>query len=324
MDNIKDRTLETANSIQPPVSRCLVAQRTIKPGFYNAYLYMKYLHQFELLIMQGLPMPVNPGVEVVDPAQDAMLEANINSNIVRDASGNPETDICHAKVVSSEDARRLVSVNVRMEVPETVVPFKLARNIVLKQTDSFAAGTCPCRLAQAGCTCMPPPMEAYLFMGDPHASFIAEHNPRFRRVSRGEAAHILRDGHKRGFVHGAHFKKDMGNRLFAICNCCSCCCGGVNIHNLLSSKGRKGSHVAPSGYVAAVGEGCSGCQACLESCQFNAIGLADDRDRAVVDVEKCMGCGVCEDICPAGAMKLTLEPSKGGVLDVEELRQHLC
>ena len=160
-----------------------------------------------------------------------------------------------------------------------------------------------------------------MFIGDPHASFIAEHNPRFRKVTQEEAAHILEDCHNRGFVHCAYFKKDMGNRLFAICNCCSCCCGGIKIQNLFSNGVMEHSNVAPSGYVAEVNEGCTGCEECIETCQFNAIQMADDAEQAEIDVIKCMGCGVCENVCPAGAITLRVEPSKGGILDLDELKK---
>lgn len=299
--------------------------RENKNDFYNAYLYMKYLYQFELMVVQGMGLPVNPGIEKIDPALEEMLQANLS--IVSEAFGSPETDIYHAKVVPLENAKKLVTVPVdlHLEVPESIVPFRLARDILLRNPNSIAVGTCPCRLAQAECTCMPPPMEACIFIGDPHASFIAEQNPRFRKVSQDEAAHILEDCHNKGFVHCAYFKKDMGNRMFAICNCCACCCGGIKIHNLLKSKGTIGSggtrvsHVTPSGYVAEIGEDCTGCQQCLELCPFDALGFDQDGDRAVIDFDKCMGCGVCESVCPVQAITLKVAPSKGGILDLDEL-----
>ena len=301
--------------------------RENKNDFYNAYLYMKYLYQFESLVMQGMGLPVNPGIEKIDPAMEDMLRANLG--IVSEAFGSPETDIYHAKVVPLRNARKLVSVDidVHLEVPETIVPFRLARSILLKDHDSIAIGACPCRLAQAECTCMAPPMEACMFIGDPHASFIAEHNPRFRKVLQDEAAHILEDCHNKGFVHCAYFKKDMGNRMFAICNCCSCCCGGIKIHNLLQGIRAAGggsmkvSHVTPSGYVAEVSEECTGCQECMEPCPFDAIGFDQDGNRAVIDFDRCMGCGVCEGVCPVQAITLKAAPSKGGILDLDELRK---
>jgi ferredoxin len=293
-----------------------------KNDFYNAFLYMKFLHQFEVKVMEGLGLPVNPEIEKINPDLEEMLQANLN--IVNEAHGNAETDIYHAKIVQLNDAKKLVSEksDLHIEVPETIVPFKIARDILFKNPESIAIGTCPCRLAQSECKCMTPPMEACMFIGDPHASFIAENNPRFRKINQDEAVHILEDCHKKGFVHNAYFKKDMGNRFFAICNCCSCCCGGIKIQNLFSSGVLQYSHLAPSGYIAQVGDDCTGCAECEAICQFNAVQIDNDQGRALIDINKCMGCGVCESVCPAQAITLKVEPSKGGILDLDELKKH--
>ena len=77
--------------------------------------------------------------------------------------------------------------------------------------------------------------------------------------------------------------------------------------------------LAPSGYVSEIGNDCNGCGDCVTACGFSAISLDDDKQIAVVDIQKCMGCGVCEYKCPAGAISLRLEPSKGEPLNLEEL-----
>ena len=292
-----------------------------KNDFYNAFLYMKFLHQFEVKVMESMGLPVNPEIEKIDPDLEEMLQANLG--IVAESGGSAETDIYHAKIVQLEDAKKLVTeqLDIDIEVPEAIVPFKLARKILMKSNESIAIGTCPCRLAQENCTCMEAPMEACMFIGDPHASFIAEHNPRFRKIERKEAVQILEDCHKKGFVHNAYFKRDMGNRLFAICNCCSCCCGGIKIQNLFAGGALPYSHVAPSGYVAYVGEDCTACGECEALCQFNAIAVDAETDRAVVDFDKCMGCGVCETACPVEAVTLRVEPKKGGILAVDTLKK---
>ncbi len=33
-----------------------------------------------------------------------------------------------------------------------------------------------------------------------------------------------------------------------------------------------------------------------------------------------MGCGVCEDVCPEGAIKLRRDPTKGELLDIDEMK----
>ena len=114
---------------------------------------------------------------------------------------------------------------------------------------------------------------------------------------------------ERGHVHHAFFKDAMLDRFYAICNCCSCCCGAINAH-------RNGTPMlASSGYVAEVDhELCIGCSMCAEFCQFNAIQVNDGLAR--VDFDRCMGCGICAGKCEQGAMQLRREPAKGDPLDI--------
>jgi len=114
---------------------------------------------------------------------------------------------------------------------------------------------------------------------------------------------------ERGHVHHAFFKDAMLDRFYAICNCCSCCCGAINAH-------RNGTPMlASSGYVSVVdSESCIGCGVCSDFCQFAAIQVIDGL--ATVNFEKCMGCGVCSSKCEQEAVSLRLEPAKGVPLDI--------
>jgi NAD-dependent dihydropyrimidine dehydrogenase PreA subunit len=162
-------------------------------------------------------------------------------------------------------------------------------------------------------------MQVCLFVGDPNASFMAAQNPKFRKVSQEEAVKILEDCHKRGFVHSAYFEKAASNRFNAICNCCSCCCLGIKMFNLLGMS-HENTFIAPSGYVAGVSDDCSGCGDCVEHCHFRAIDIAEEGQKAVINLEKCMGCGVCEDVCPVEAISLRRETSHGDPLDIEAMK----
>jgi MinD superfamily P-loop ATPase len=104
----------------------------------------------------------------------------------------------------------------------------------------------------------------------------------------------------------------MLNRFYAICNCCSCCCGAMEAQ-------RNGtSMIASSGYVAQVDDDlCAGCGTCADYCQFAAI-LVDD-GFARIDVAACMGCGVCVAHCPQEAIGLVRELAKGEPLEIEKL-----
>ena len=295
-----------------------------KDSFFPAYLYMKFLHHFIAKFPQKRGMPVNPKIARLDnPDLDLMLQAY--ADMVVECGSSAETSIYHSKVVKLPDAKKLITQNIDMhlQVPETILPFPSAREILLINPDAIAVGVCPCRLAKPECNCMPEPMEACIFIGDPHVSFLVENNPMFRRVSQEEAVHILEDCHKRGFVHCAYFKKDFGRRLYAICNCCSCCCLGVQARNAFNDGliDHTVAEIVPSGYVAKVGEDCVGCGECLDTCQFHAISMAENEECAIVDFDKCMGCGVCGSQCPTQAITLSEELSKGGVLDLDELKK---
>ena len=104
----------------------------------------------------------------------------------------------------------------------------------------------------------------------------------------------------------------MLNRFYAICNCCSCCCGAMQAH-------RNGTPMlASSGYVSRVdADLCVGCGVCVDFCQFGALSVGDGT--AVVDAVACMGCGVCVARCPQEAIELVRDPAKGIPLEIREL-----
>jgi ferredoxin len=114
-------------------------------------------------------------------------------------------------------------------------------------------------------------LDVCLVIGEPFAGFVIEHHPeRARWITQGEAVEILEAEHERGHVHHAFFKDAMLERFYAICNCCSCCCGAMQAH-------RNGTPMlASSGYVAQVDNTlCIGCGDCEEYCQFHSISVQD-------------------------------------------------
>lgn len=221
----------------------------------------------------------------------------------RTPEGEPDlADSYHGKAVPLETARQLVSVkeDLRMGDLEKVIPYRLARDLILQHPEHIAVLDCPCRAA-AEYPCLP--LDVCLIVGEPFASFIVEHRPdRARRISAEEAQAILEAEDKRGHVHHAFFKDAMLGRFYAICNCCSCCCGAMHAQ-------RNGiPMLASSGYVARVGEDCTGCGSCKRACLFDAVSV---NGRAVIDPAACMGCGICLRRCPAKAIQLELAPERG-------------
>jgi NAD-dependent dihydropyrimidine dehydrogenase PreA subunit len=221
----------------------------------------------------------------------------------------------HGKVMPLNKASRLITVNkpIIMTDLEQVIPYKRARDIILENPDHIAVLKCPCRAAQDK-PCQPE--DVCLVIGEPFASFIVEHHPdKAKWISQQEAASILEAEEQRGHVHHAFFKDAMLDRFYAICNCCSCCCGAINAH-------KNGTPMlASSGYVSEVDHDlCIGCGICSEFCQFDAIKMIDGLTG--IDHEKCMGCGVCGNKCEQKAITLKRDPAKGEPLDICALQDH--
>jgi NAD-dependent dihydropyrimidine dehydrogenase PreA subunit len=287
-----------------------------KGDFYHAYLYLKHLEHFMAHALQAQGQPVKKPEEEISDDVDEMLEAAIQG--VAETAASRDTSTYHGKIVQLKDALQLVTLkkNISLEPSEKVIPYKQARNIIIQNPSSISAGPCACRIVGEH-SCLPPDaMDVCLFVGDPHASFVDAFNAKFHKVSQEQAVGILEESHKKGFVHCAYFKKDLGRRFAALCNCCSCCCQGMKAWNLF---GGAIPLLAPSGYVAVISDECDECAECVDACHFHAIKMDEQGRRAVVDMEKCMGCGVCEDVCPSEAIRLERDPSKGEPLDLAEL-----
>ena len=244
----------------------------------------------------------------------------INRLITKRKPGEPAksrigfADTYHGKTVPLETARRLVSIDEDIRIPdlEQVIPYRRARSIIMHNPGHIVVLDCPCRSAKPN-PCLP--LDVCLIVGEPFASFVHEHQPaRSRRVTRDEAIAILQAEDERGHVHHAFFKDAMLDRFYAICNCCDCCCGAMHAH-------RSGTPMlASSGYVSQVDTDlCMGCGDCTPFCQFHALAVVDDKNR--VDYEKCMGCGVCTGKCEHGALSLVPDENKGFPLEVCSLME---
>lgn len=275
----------------------------------HLYLYARYLPHYIYKMGKLVGLVEKPPPEEIPPEIDEILDI-LAYKVTREMA-SAETSTYHGKIVTNQDAQKLVKVEEDVELTslEKVIPYKLARDIVLENPQNLALLRCACRMLQEK-PCEP--LEVCMAVGDPLVSFLLEHHVLgARRIAQDEAIELLQAEHQRGHVHTAYFKDVTGGRFYAICNCCSCCCLGMQAWLKYRTP-----IVAPSGYVAAVGEECTGCGECVASCPFEAISI---EETAVVDSEKCMGCGVCEGACEYDAIELALDPSKGEPLDIEKL-----
>jgi Pyruvate/2-oxoacid:ferredoxin oxidoreductase delta subunit len=221
-------------------------------------------------------------------------------------------DQYHGKVMPTAAARQLVQVNenIRLEDLEQVIPYESARDIILQNPDHIVALECPCRASRPN-PCGP--LDVCLLVGEPFASFVVEHHPdRARWISQDQATLLLEAERSRGHVHHAFFKDAMLGRFYAICNCCSCCCGAMQAM-------RNGTPMlSASGYTSSVDEDlCILCGECVEACPFGALENGQQSISVVYDV--CMGCGICVETCELGAFTLVRDPQKGIPLEIDSL-----
>lgn len=258
----------------------------------HGYLYGRWTRRY-IKVLFGLPSPAS--------SPQAMKTARSFA------------DHYHGKVLTHDHARAIV--NLDRDIPlqdlEQIVPYPIARDIVLHGPPDVVAFECVCRHARdSHCE----PTQVCMVVGKPMTDFVLEHQPESaRRLTQSEALELLNAEHQRGHVHSAWFKDAMLNRFYAICNCCKCCCGGLAMMKLGVPM------LVSSGYVAQINrELCAECGDCIETCPFDA--LSDGGDGVVRDWDRCMGCGACEAKCTTGATSLVRDERKGIPLDVRMLQ----
>jgi ferredoxin len=308
--------------IQPSTKRFWQEARH-KPGFsffdrLHGYVYARWTYLYIGLGTGRHPLARRFGPPIARIAEKLILwfgkqQAAQDEN-AKSSGRVTFADTYHGKVLPLQAARELVLINENIHLPdlEKVIPYARAREIVLQNPDHIVALDCPCRVAREN-PCLP--LDVCLVIGEPFASFVSEHQPGHSRwITPDEALDIIQAEDQRGHVHHAFFKDAMLGRFYAICNCCSCCCGAIQAHQHGTPM------LASSGYVASVDDdACSGCGLCADFCQFAALNLADGV--MTVDNAACMGCGVCVSHCPQNALSLLRDPAKGEPLEIHALMQ---
>jgi len=222
----------------------------------------------------------------------------------------------HGKVLTQELAEAVVTLDhdIPLQDLEQIIPYAMARDLVLTGPPDIAAYECSCRRAREN-PCQP--TQVCMIIGQPFVDFHLEHNPHSsRRLTQIEALALLQAEHERGHVHTAWFKESCLSRFYVICNCCKCCCAGIEAMVKYGNP-----LIASSGFVARVDPAlCTSCGLCVEACPFGALSLNGSANgAAVVEWAKCMGCGICVGQCPSEAATLRRDERKGVPMDVRLL-----
>ncbi|MFO7496098.1 MAG: 4Fe-4S binding protein [Desulfobacterales bacterium] len=300
-----------------PATRAFIREARAAPGyglldFLHGYVYARWVYLYigigtgehRAVRLFGFLVPLLKRLLRFRPPEDP---ANPAGGAITFA------DTYHGKVVPLAAARQLVTIQrpIRLTGLEHVIPYSLARDVVIHNPDHIVLLDCPCRSARPT-PCLP--LDVCLIVGEPFAGFVMAHYPRrARRVDVAEAVAVLKAEARRGHVHHAFFKEALFGRFYAICNCCACCCGAMQAM-------RNGvPMLASSGYLSRLeAERCVQCGLCAQRCPFGAI-TWEEGGYPAIDAAVCMGCGVCVNRCARKALGLVRDPAKPAPLELDHL-----
>ncbi len=192
---------------------------------------------------------------------------------------------------------------------EIVLPSQVLAYFVEEASVHWIMDVCLCRAAEG---CQDYPVElGCLFLGEAALDI----NPKLgRRVTKEEALAHVRQCREAGLIHmiGRHKLDTLwlgvrpGRQLLTVCHCCPCCCLLGILPSLTHRISRKIRRMP--GVTVRVDDRCVGCGICTEGvCFADAIQLEDGR--AVID-DACRGCGRCVEVCPQGAIELSIDDGR--------------
>jgi len=200
----------------------------------------------------------------------------------------------HKTMIVNPSVHRVIPIEKTIPVNIDVMPYEKA-STYLDDARSWGVLDCICRVQQKliGKGCEHPVENCLVFSKKP-GTF--DRNEDIRAISREEALEILAEADREGLVHSTNNAQE---DVYYICNCCTCSCGvlrGMVEYGSLNS-------VARSDFYAKIDEElCSGCEDCIERCQFRALSMVNDV--CEVDRNHCFGCGLCVTSCPSDAISL--------------------
>jgi NAD-dependent dihydropyrimidine dehydrogenase PreA subunit len=214
---------------------------------------------------------------------------------------------------------RVIPLNISVDTPDQMVlPSQVVEHFIEKANYHWIMNTCICRDASK---CQDYPINlGCLFLGDAVLGI----NPELgRRVTKEEAHEHVRRCREAGLVHLIGRNKldtvwlgiGPGNRLLTICNCCPCCCLWRVLPHIAPKISAKTTKMP--GVTVTVNGQCTGCGICTQGvCFIDAIHLVNNH---AVRSDECRGCGRCVDVCPQGAIQISIDDEQFVKKTIERL-----
>ncbi|MEN8203545.1 MAG: hypothetical protein ABFS28_13190 [Bacteroidota bacterium] len=203
----------------------------------------------------------------------------------------------HKTMLAEPSVHRIIPLEKAIPVDIDVMPYEKA-STYLDQAQSWGVLDCICRVQKnligQGCKHT---VENCLVFSPRSGAF--DRSEDVKALSKEEALHILEEADREGLVHSIN---NAQTEVYYVCNCCTCSCG---VLRGMVEYGSENS-IARSDFYATVNEAlCTGCEACIERCHFNALTMIDGV--CTVDTNQCYGCGLCISSCDSEALSLLLK-----------------
>ncbi|MHA2225798.1 MAG: ATP-binding protein [Candidatus Hodarchaeales archaeon] len=195
---------------------------------------------------------------------------------------------------------KVIPIN-RVIKPELeIYPYEIAEEII-KRSKSWGIRECICKKHQGllGKFCQYPSKVCLNFAKKENAF---DNSELTKAITMDKALEYLRESEEAGLIH-CSMNIQSGHSY--ICNCCTCCCG---VLRALTERDQPHAFVNSNFLMSVAEEECSGCETCVDRCQFDALEVNKD-EICEVDVNRCVGCGVCAISCPEEALGLIARDS---------------
>lgn len=199
-----------------------------------------------------------------------------------------------------------------------LLPSQVVEHFIERANYHWIMNTCICRESTK---CRDYPVDlGCIFLGEA----VLHINPRLGRlVTKEEALEHARRCREAGLYHLIGRNKldsvwlgaKPASRLLTICNCCTCCCLWRIIPFVSDSISSCITRMP--GLEVRATDLCVGCGTCADGvCLVDNIHL--EGGRAVHGIE-CKGCGRCVEVCPQGAIELSIEDDSFVTKSIERI-----